>query len=82
MSGFRHVVLFTWNDTVDDEHLAAIKAGLATLPGLIPEIAAYGFVTHITKLVGEIVGVVKRNRIPYGDRGVVIELATGDGAAT
>ena len=44
--------------------------------------AKYGFVTHITKLVGEIVGVVKRNRIPYGDRGVVIELATGDGAAT
>jgi len=43
VSGFRHVVLFTWNDTVDDEHLAAIKAGLATLPGLIPEIAAYGF---------------------------------------
>src|SRR6188508_2858297 len=40
--------------------------------------AKYGFVTHITKLVGEIVGVVKRNRIPYGDRGVVIELATGD----
>lgn len=44
--------------------------------------AKYGFVTHITKLVGTIVGVLKRHRIPYGDRGVVIELGTGDGAAT
>ena len=43
MSGFRHVVLFTWNDSVDDEHLAAVEAGLATLPGLIPEIAEYRF---------------------------------------
>ena len=43
MTGFRHVVLFTWNDSVDDEHLAAVEAGLATLPGLIPEIADYRF---------------------------------------
>ena len=43
MSEFRHVVLFTWNDSVDDEHLAAVEAGLATLPGLIPEIAEYRF---------------------------------------
>jgi hypothetical protein len=32
-------------------------------------------VTHITKLLGTIGGIVKRNRIPYGDRGVVIDLA-------
>lgn len=32
----------------------------------------YGFVTHITKLVGELIGVIKRNRIPYGDVGVVV----------
>ncbi|MDH3755618.1 MAG: PPOX class F420-dependent oxidoreductase [Acidimicrobiia bacterium] len=34
--------------------------------------AKYGFLTHITKLLGTIGGIVKRNRIPYGDRGVVI----------
>ena len=43
MSGFRHVVMFRWNDTVDDDQLAAITAALATLPGLIPEIAEYRF---------------------------------------
>lgn len=32
----------------------------------------YGFVTQITKLLGTIGGIVKRNRIPYGDRGVVL----------
>ncbi len=44
--------------------------------------AKYGFITHITKLLGSIGGVVKRNRIPYGDRGVVITVAGADGAAT
>ena len=43
--------------------------------------AKYGFVTHITKLFGTIVGIVKRNRIPYGDRGVVIDLAADAGGA-
>jgi uncharacterized protein len=37
--------------------------------------AKYGFVTHITKLLGTIGGIVKRNRIPYGDRGVVVDVA-------
>ncbi len=32
----------------------------------------YGFQTKITKLLGTIGGIVKRNRIPYGDRCVVI----------
>ncbi len=36
--------------------------------------AKYGFMTHITKFLGTIGGIVKRNRIPYGDRGVVITL--------
>lgn len=35
----------------------------------------YGFATKVTKLLGTIVGIVKRNRIPYGDRGVVITVA-------
>ncbi|MGI9614749.1 MAG: PPOX class F420-dependent oxidoreductase [Acidimicrobiales bacterium] len=34
----------------------------------------YGFFTKVTKLLGTIGGIVKRNRIPYGDRGVVITL--------
>ena len=32
----------------------------------------YGFMTKITKALGTLGGIVKRNRIPYGDRGVVV----------
>jgi uncharacterized protein len=34
--------------------------------------AKYGFMTKFTKLLNTIGGVVKRKRIPYGDRGVVV----------
>jgi uncharacterized protein len=34
--------------------------------------AKYGFMTKVTKLLNTIGGFVKRKRIPYGDRGVVI----------
>ncbi|HDH02715.1 MAG TPA: PPOX class F420-dependent oxidoreductase [Actinobacteria bacterium] len=34
--------------------------------------AKYGFMTKITKALGTLGGFIKRNRIPYGDRGVVI----------
>lgn len=37
-------------------------------------VAKYGFMTKVTKLLGTIGGIVKRKRIPYGDRGVVITL--------
>ena len=37
----RHVVLLKWNEGVDDAHIAATKAGLDRLPGLIPEIVSY-----------------------------------------
>lgn len=37
--------------------------------------AKYGFMTKITKLLATIGGIVKRKRIPYGDRGVVITLS-------
>ncbi len=37
----QHVVMFRWNDGVDDAHVAATTAALTRLPGLIPEIAAY-----------------------------------------
>ena len=40
-------------------------------------IAKYGFMTKVTKLLNTIGGIVKRKRIPYGDRGVVITLADG-----
>ncbi len=37
----RHVVVFRWNDTVTEAHLAAIAAALDALPAAIPEIADY-----------------------------------------
>jgi len=38
-------------------------------------VAKYGFMTKLTKLFGTIGGFVKRKKIPYGDRGVVVTLA-------
>ncbi len=35
----------------------------------------YGFFTKVTKLLGTIGGIVKRNRIPYADRGVVMTVS-------
>lgn len=40
-------------------------------------VAKYGFMTEVTKLLGTIGGIVKRNRIPYGDRGVILTLPSG-----
>ncbi|MFG2071130.1 Dabb family protein [Nonomuraea maritima] len=37
----RHIVLFTWTDEATDEQKAAVAAGLAELPGLIPQIRAF-----------------------------------------
>jgi PPOX class probable F420-dependent enzyme len=37
-------------------------------------VAKYGFMTKITKLFGTIGGIIKRKKIPYGDRGVVVTL--------
>jgi hypothetical protein len=39
----RHVVLLTWNDQADAASIAAMRAGLAALPELIPEVASYHF---------------------------------------
>jgi PPOX class probable F420-dependent enzyme len=36
--------------------------------------AKYGMMTKVTKLLGTLGGIVKRNRIPYGDRGVIIAI--------
>ena len=37
-------------------------------------VSKYGFMTKLTKVFNTIGGIVKRKRIPYGDRGVVITL--------
>lgn len=37
----RHVVVFRWNDTVTEAHLAAIAAALDALPSAIPAIVDY-----------------------------------------
>ena len=37
-------------------------------------VAKYGLMTKITKLLGTIGGFIKRKKIPYGDRGVVVTL--------
>jgi uncharacterized protein len=34
--------------------------------------AKYGFMCHVTKFLGTVGGIIKRKRIPYGDRGVLI----------
>lgn len=36
--------------------------------------AKYGFMTKVTKVLGMVGGLVKRKRIPYGDRAVIITL--------
>ena len=41
-------------------------------------VAKYGFITKVTKVLAALGGIIKRNRIPYGDRGVVVTLNTGD----
>jgi len=38
--------------------------------------AKYGFMTKLTKFLAKIGGIVKRNRIPYGDRGVIVTLTS------
>lgn len=39
--GFRHVVLFRWNDAADDQSRRALFEVLNDLPALIPEISGY-----------------------------------------
>jgi Stress responsive A/B Barrel Domain len=41
MSGFRHVVLFTWTSEATEEQKAAVAERLGELPGIIPEIRDY-----------------------------------------
>jgi uncharacterized protein len=36
--------------------------------------AKYGFMTKVTKTLGTLGGIIKRKKIPYGDRGVIITL--------
>ena len=38
---FRHVVMFSWTDDVDDAHIAAVSAALDTLPDNIDVLRSY-----------------------------------------
>lgn len=38
---FRHVVMFKWNDDVDDAHIAAMSAALTALTASIPQVGDY-----------------------------------------
>jgi hypothetical protein len=48
---FRHVVLLRWIAGATAEQRAAVEEGLATLPGLIPEIRTYelGADVHVSE---------------------------------
>lgn len=52
MGGFTHVAVFTWKTAVTDAQRAALCDGLATLPGLIPEIRSYRFGPDAGLVVG------------------------------
>jgi hypothetical protein len=41
-------------------------------------VAKYGFATKVTKLLGTLAGLLRGKRIPYGDRGVIVSLSTGN----
>ncbi|HEY4378351.1 MAG TPA: Dabb family protein [Acidimicrobiales bacterium] len=43
----RHAVLFQFNDDATPEQVTAMQAGLARLPGLIPELIDYQFGTDL-----------------------------------
>ncbi len=43
MGVLTHVALFTWKSGTTDEQILELSAGLAALPGLIPEIKRYRF---------------------------------------
>ena len=43
---------------------------LETIRGKV--VAKYGFLTKVTKFLGSVGGFIKRKKIPYGDRGVVV----------
>ncbi len=38
---FRHVVMFSWTDDVDEAHITAVSAALDTLPGKIDVLREY-----------------------------------------
>lgn len=66
MGGLTHVALFTWKAGVAESDVAAVCEGLASLPGLIPEIQGYRF--------GRDAGLTDGN----ADFGVVADFADAD----
>lgn len=54
---------------------ALVQAGDPAYEEIVAKITAkYGLMTKVTKVLGQLGGILKRNRIPYGDRGVLITL--------
>lgn len=41
--GVRHMVMFTWNDDVDDETIAEIATALAAMAAEVPTITSFEF---------------------------------------
>lgn len=41
MSGFRHIVVFTWTEEATEEQKLTVARRLSTLPGLISQVRAY-----------------------------------------
>ena len=39
----RHIAMMRWNEDTTDEQIDEVKAALATMPELIPQIKAYAF---------------------------------------
>jgi len=57
-------------ESIDATAEVVTGAQLDTILAKVKE--KYGVMTKITKVLGTIGGMVKRNRIPYADRGVVV----------
>lgn len=54
-----------------------VQAGDPAYDEIVRKIRAkYGLMTKVTKVLGQLGGILKRNRIPYGDRGVLITVPT------
>jgi PPOX class probable F420-dependent enzyme len=57
---------------VTQDASAALASGAEYLDIRKKVKAKYGFMTHVTKFLGNVGGIFKGQRIPYGDAGVVI----------
>jgi PPOX class probable F420-dependent enzyme len=59
-------------DPIEAEASLVTGAELDTIRERV--VAKYGFMTKLAKAMGTVIGGLRGKRIPYGDRGVVVEL--------